>query len=60
VMSENPAAGVVGENFEVHGLEGLYVADTSVWPSNIRANCQATAMAMSHYAAERITGEALI
>jgi choline dehydrogenase-like flavoprotein len=59
VMNRDPARGVVDEDFEVHGTKGLYVADTSVWPSNIRANCQATAMAMSHYAAERVTGEVL-
>jgi choline dehydrogenase-like flavoprotein len=51
VMSGDPAKGVVDEGFQVHGVEGLYVADTSVWPTNIRANCQATAMAMAHYAA---------
>jgi choline dehydrogenase-like flavoprotein len=55
-MNSDPADGVVDEHFKVHGMEGLYVADTSVWPSNINANCQATAMAMSHYAAEQITG----
>jgi choline dehydrogenase-like flavoprotein len=50
-MSEDPARGVVDNDFGVHGLENLYVADASVFPSNIRANCQATVMAMSHYAA---------
>jgi choline dehydrogenase-like flavoprotein len=54
VMNRDPRHGVVDEQFKVHGVEGLYVADTSVWPSNIRANCQATAMAMAHYAAQRI------
>ncbi|HEX4010460.1 MAG TPA: GMC family oxidoreductase [Solirubrobacteraceae bacterium] len=53
-MNRDSNAGVVGENFMVHGVEGLYVADTSVWPSNIRANCQATAMAMSHYASTQV------
>jgi choline dehydrogenase-like flavoprotein len=50
-MSEDPARGVVDPGFKVHGYENLFVADTSVWPENIWANCQATAMAMSHYAA---------
>jgi choline dehydrogenase-like flavoprotein len=54
VMNRDPAHGVVDETFKVHGTEGLYVADTSIWPSNIRANCQATAMAMSHYAAGHV------
>jgi choline dehydrogenase-like flavoprotein len=56
VMSVDPAKGVVDEGFKVHGMEGLYVADTSVWPSNIRANCQATTMAMAHYAADHVAG----
>lgn len=50
-MSKDPSRGVVDETFRVHGFHNLYVADTSVWPSNIWANCQATAMGMSHYAA---------
>ena len=50
-MSEDPRHGVVDPGFLVHGFSNLYIADTSVWPSNIWANCQATAMAMSHYAA---------
>lgn len=50
-MGEDPNVGVVGNDFRVHGFENLYVADASVFPSNIRANCQATVMAMSHYAA---------
>lgn len=50
-MSRDPRRGVVDEQFRVHGFDNLYVADTSVWPSNIWANCQATAMATSHYAA---------
>jgi choline dehydrogenase-like flavoprotein len=56
VMCSDARGGVVGHDFQVHGVKNLYVADTSVWPSNIRANCQATAMAMSHYAAGLITG----
>ncbi|HEX5894888.1 MAG TPA: FAD-dependent oxidoreductase [Thermoleophilaceae bacterium] len=50
-MGEDPSVAVVGNDFRVHGFENLYVADASVFPSNIRANCQATVMAISHYAA---------
>lgn len=53
-MHRDPSKGVVGEDFAVHGMERLYVADTSVWPSNIWANCQATAMATAHYAATKV------
>ena len=54
-MSENPQQGVVGNDFGVHGVENLYVADASVFPTNIWANCQATVMAMAHYAASEIS-----
>jgi choline dehydrogenase-like flavoprotein len=54
VMCEDPSRGVVGPDFRVHGMEGLYVSDTSVWPQNIWANCQATAMAVSHHAATHV------
>jgi choline dehydrogenase-like flavoprotein len=50
-MSEDPDRGVVGMDFRVHGHENLFVADASVFPTNIWANCQATVMAMSHHAA---------
>ncbi len=50
-MSEDPRHGVVGSDFAVHGVQNLFVADASVFPTNIWANCQATVMAMSHYAA---------
>jgi choline dehydrogenase-like flavoprotein len=54
LMHEDPSQGVVGPDFKVHDVESLYVADTSVWPRNIWANCQATAMGMAHYAAASV------
>ncbi|MBK9151106.1 MAG: hypothetical protein IPM26_08925 [Saprospiraceae bacterium] len=54
-MNENKSKGVVGCNFEVHGMKNLFIADTSVWPTNIKANCQATAMAMAKYASKFVT-----
>lgn len=50
VMGEDPSQSVVNNQFEVHKFKNLFIADTSVWPSNIKANCQATTMAMSRYA----------
>ena len=53
-MSEDPRKGVVGLDFRVHGYDNLFVADASVFPTNIWANCQATVMAMSHHAATHV------
>jgi choline dehydrogenase-like flavoprotein len=53
-MCDDPKRGVVGLDFRVHGIKNLYVADTSVFPSNLWANCQATAMAMGYLAADSI------
>ena len=53
-MCEDPRRGVVGMDFRVHGYENLFVADASVFPTNIWANCQATVMAMAHHAASHV------
>jgi choline dehydrogenase-like flavoprotein len=53
-MSEDPKRGVVGPDFRLHGFQNVFVADASVFPSNIWANCQATVMAMAHYASKFI------
>jgi choline dehydrogenase-like flavoprotein len=53
-MSEDPKRGVVGPDFRIHGFRNVFVADASVFPSNIWANCQATVMAMAHYASKFI------
>jgi choline dehydrogenase-like flavoprotein len=50
-MSADRRRGVVDNSFRVHGYENLFVADASVFPTNLWANCQATVMAMSHCAA---------
>jgi choline dehydrogenase-like flavoprotein len=55
-MHEDATRGVVDNGFRVHGYENLFVADASVFPTNIWANCQATVMAMAHYAATHVAG----
>ncbi|MCZ7557494.1 MAG: GMC family oxidoreductase [Bacteroidia bacterium] len=56
VMSDDPRQGVVDCGFKVHGYSNVYVVDASVFPTNIKANCQATVMAMAHYASKVIVG----
>ncbi|MCB2204739.1 GMC family oxidoreductase [bacterium] len=54
VMSDDPRQGVVDSGFRVHGMSNVYVADASVFPTNIKANCQATVMALAHCASSVI------
>jgi choline dehydrogenase-like flavoprotein len=37
-MAEDPARGVVDQNCEVHGVSGLFIAGTSVFPTAGHAN----------------------
>jgi choline dehydrogenase-like flavoprotein len=53
-MAADETAGVVGPDFQVHGLRGLYVIDSSLFPTNIGVNPQHTIMAIAMLAAERI------
>ncbi|MBX3192721.1 MAG: GMC family oxidoreductase [Labilithrix sp.] len=53
-MGPDPKTSVVGRDFGVHGAEGLYVVDSSVFPTNLGVNPQHTIMAMSRLAALRL------
>jgi choline dehydrogenase-like flavoprotein len=37
-MSENPRAGVVDTNCEVHGIRGLFILGSSVFPTSSHVN----------------------
>lgn len=54
VMSENPARGVVDNDFRVHGYEDLFVCDASVFPSPVQLNPMATVLATAEYASDMI------
>jgi choline dehydrogenase-like flavoprotein len=53
-MSRRPAEGVVGRDFAVHGIRGLYVIDSSLFPTNLGVNPQHTIMAIAMHAAGKI------
>ncbi len=52
-MGPDPKDAVVDTDFQVHGVAGLYVVDSSVFPTNLGVNPQHTIMAMSRLAMTR-------
>lgn len=53
-MGVDPSTSVVDEDFAVHGVEQLYVVDSSVFPTNLGVNPQHSIMAMSRLGATRL------
>jgi choline dehydrogenase-like flavoprotein len=53
-MGIDARAGVVGPDFQAHELSGLYVVDSSVFPTNLGVNPQHSIMAMSRLAATQL------
>jgi choline dehydrogenase-like flavoprotein len=53
-VSRNPEKGVVDEHFQLFDREGVYVCDSSVFPSAVTVNPQLTVMALADYAAAGI------
>jgi choline dehydrogenase-like flavoprotein len=53
-MGPDPRTSVVGPGFSVHGVDGLYVVDSSVFPTNLGVNPQHSIMAVSRLAASRV------
>jgi len=54
VLSKDPASSVVGEDCQAHDVRGLYVTDSSVFPTNMGVNPQHSISAVSWLIAERI------
>jgi choline dehydrogenase-like flavoprotein len=53
-MGVDAGTSVVDPSFKVHGVDGLYVVDSSVFPTNLGVNPQHTIMAMSRLASHRL------
>jgi choline dehydrogenase-like flavoprotein len=53
-MGHDPRASVVKPTTEAHDLPGLYVADSSTFPTNMGVNPQHAICALSWLAAERL------
>ncbi len=51
-MGSDPATSVVGPTGEAHGLPGLYLADSSMFPTSLGVNPQLTTMALATAIAE--------
>jgi choline dehydrogenase-like flavoprotein len=56
VMGEHPRQSVVSPRLECHALPGLYVFDSSVFPTNLGVNPQHTISAVAWRAAEVMAG----
>ena len=53
-MGSDPKTSVVRPDFRHHQIAGLYVADSSVFPSNTGVNPQTTIMALAHLCAKAV------
>jgi choline dehydrogenase-like flavoprotein len=53
-MSPDPRRGVVGLDFQCHDAKGVYVVDSSVFPTNLGTNPQHAIMAVAMLAARRL------
>jgi len=56
-MHADPARGVVDHRFRHHHIQGLHVADASVFPSNTGVNPQTSILALATLAARRFLEE---
>jgi choline dehydrogenase-like flavoprotein len=53
-MGSSPVTGVVDENCKVHGVDNLYIASSSVFPTGGHSNVTLTIMALSFRLAEHL------
>jgi choline dehydrogenase-like flavoprotein len=56
-MADDPKRGVVDRNCKVHGVENLYVAGSSVFPTSAASNPTLTIVALALRLAKHIKEE---
>lgn len=57
-MGADPKASVTDEHQQVHGVKGLFVCDSSVFPTSCGVNPMLSIMALAHKASQYIKAEA--
>jgi choline dehydrogenase-like flavoprotein len=57
-MGADPSISVVGPDGQAHGLPGLYIADSSVFPTSLGVNPQLTTMAVATVIARNLAAAA--
>ncbi len=53
-MGPDPAVNVVGPDLRLHGVDGLMVADSSIFPRTVMHNTNLTCYVVGAVAAERL------
>jgi choline dehydrogenase-like flavoprotein len=53
-LGSDPRSSVVRPDFRHHHVDGLYIADSSIFPTNLGVNPQLPIMALAALCAERI------
>ncbi len=56
MMGNDPAASVVGPDFQHHRVAGLYVVDGSVLPTALGVNPSQTIYGLAHFACDEVAG----
>ena len=56
-MNRDPARGAVGEDFRLHGVDNLFVADASIFPTTLTVNVQWLVMGLAWSAAQAIRAQ---
>jgi len=56
-INPDPKKGVVGPDFQVHDTKGVFILDSSIFPTNLGVNPQHTIMAVAQVGAKKIASQ---